>query len=109
MSVNDLETKYIRILQILKKQGMKNKFLLLLLLVIASVYAYYYLLPLHSEYPEHDEISKKAIIWLAIELTIFWIIILLISKSITFISSKRVRYFKADFKQSVRMPKKRHT
>ena len=101
MVINELETKYLNILQTLKKQGTKNKILVMLLLIPAGIYAFFYVAPEYREYPERDQISRGALIIICTGVSIFWIFIILVSKSVTFINSKNLRYFNNSFKKDL--------
>jgi hypothetical protein len=101
MLIDDLEAKYIRRLQTLKKQGTKNKLILVLLMIPASVFAYYYVLPYYMNIPEKEKTSGNGLVVLVTLVSAFWMVIILISKSIHYINSNEIRYFKNEFKKQL--------
>jgi hypothetical protein len=101
MIIDELEAKYLNVLQTLKKQGTKNKILVMLLLIPAGIYAYFDLTNNNNGYQERDQISQGMLIVICIGVVIFWIFIILMSKSITFINNKSLRYFNNSFKKEL--------
>jgi len=101
MTIQDIQEKYYNILCDLRKKGSLNKILLMLLLIAASLQAYVVIN--EKYYDQHWErfMTHGTLIFITIGIVIFWMFLVLIMNSVSFINSKQIRFLNNEFKKNL--------
>jgi hypothetical protein len=101
MQIINPENNLARQLQALKKLGTRNKVILALMLIPASCLGYISIRPILLHSKETSGIPESRFILFFCGLCILWIILALVSRSITFVNENRLKYFHFEVKKQL--------
>ena len=101
MDPQEVCDKHIAIFKAQRREGIGVKFIILILWSIASVFSYFEMKARYINGEFGKEISEENIIPIVIAIALFFGLLLLISKSVLFVSPKKLKSTKNDFKKDV--------
>lgn len=101
MNIDNIEKEYLQLFHLLNRQGVKNKLLVLLMMIPAFFLGYIFINPMLVMAVEEGELKAGHIFLFIAAVAVFWIAILLLTKSLTFVGSGKLYYFRKEFKKQL--------